>query len=166
MAFLSSLEHYEIAIPVRVGPQGEALSPEASGGEAWYRRPRRSADNPAGSEQLYYQLTTPRTNFLLNLTLHQGLLSERFRVEYWGRGRLAWSHPYSLHCHYVGHLLNQHHTTKVALSNCNGLVGIGMTIQSLGRNKTHPDLEWPIRRLERILGMTNQETWENSQLAA
>ncbi|XP_048832964.1 A disintegrin and metalloproteinase with thrombospondin motifs 10 isoform X1 [Brienomyrus brachyistius] len=123
-AFLSSLDHYEIAIPVRVGPQGEALSPEAAGAEARRHRHRRNADSPVSSEQLYYQLTMPRTNFLLNLTLQQGLLSERFRVEYWIKDRLAWSHPYSLHCHYVGHLLNQHHTTKVALSNCNGLQGV------------------------------------------
>ncbi|RXM96711.1 A disintegrin and metalloproteinase with thrombospondin motifs 10 [Acipenser ruthenus] len=71
--------------------------------------------------QLFYSVAAPRTNFLLNLTLHSGLLSDRFRVEYWKRGRLAWSHRYSPHCHYVGHILQQRSSSKVALSNCNGL---------------------------------------------
>lgn len=74
------------------------------------------------SSQLFYQLSTSRNNFLLNLTLQGGLLARQFRVEYWKRGRLAWSHPYSPHCHYVGHLQDQPHSSKVALSNCNGLV--------------------------------------------
>lgn len=72
--------------------------------------------------KLFYQLSTSRNNFLLNLTLQGGLLSRQFRVEYWKRGRLAWSHPYSPHCHYMGHLQDQPHSSKVALSNCNGLV--------------------------------------------
>ncbi|KAG5851460.1 hypothetical protein ANANG_G00093680 [Anguilla anguilla] len=96
--FLSSLDQYDIAIP-----------------------PGRAARDT----QLYYQLSTSRANFLLNLTLHQGLLSERFRVEYWRRGRLAWSHPYSgPHCHYVGHLQHLAQSSHVALSNCNGLQGV------------------------------------------
>lgn len=126
--FLSSLDQYDIAIPVRVGPQGEALGGDGAGqGEgprsgAGGRRRRRSLDDRPGDTQLYYQLSTSRANFLLNLTLHRGLLSERFRVEYWRRGRLAWSHPYSPHCHYVGHLQHLAQSSHVALSNCNGLV--------------------------------------------
>ncbi|KAG8003162.1 A disintegrin and metalloproteinase with thrombospondin motifs 6 [Nibea albiflora] len=73
---------------------------------------------------LFYRLSTSGNNFLLNLTLQGGLLSRQFRVEYWKRGRLAWSHPYSPHCHYVGHLQDQPHSSKVALSNCNGLQGV------------------------------------------
>lgn len=76
------------------------------------------------SSQLFYQLSTSRNNFLLNLTLQGGLLSRQFRVEYWKRGRLAWSRPYSPHCHYAGHLQDQPHSSKVALSNCNGLVSL------------------------------------------
>ncbi|KAJ8418969.1 hypothetical protein AAFF_G00004680 [Aldrovandia affinis] len=132
-AFLSSLGQYDIAIPVRVGPEGEALGGEGfqnegGGGGApngGHRRRRRSLDSgQPGDTQLYYQLSTSRANFLLNLTLHEGLLSNQFRVEYWRRGRLAWSHPYSPHCHYVGHLQHRVHSSKVALSNCNGLQGV------------------------------------------
>ncbi|XP_064186122.1 A disintegrin and metalloproteinase with thrombospondin motifs 10 [Anguilla rostrata] len=128
--FLSSLDQYDIAIPVRVGPEGEALGGDGAGqGEgprsgAGGRRRRRSLDERPGDTQLYYQLSTSRANFLLNLTLHRGLLSERFRVEYWRRGRLAWSHPYSPHCHYVGHLQHLAQSSHVALSNCNGLQGV------------------------------------------
>ncbi|KAL7884595.1 hypothetical protein AOLI_G00073650 [Acnodon oligacanthus] len=120
-AFLSSLGHYEIAIPVRVGPQGEALDEEKH--SDGHGRRRRSADsNPETPDpQLYYQLSTPSANLFLNLTLQSGLLSRQFRVEYWRRGRLAWSHPYSPGCHYVGHLQHQPQSSTVALSNCNGL---------------------------------------------
>ncbi|XP_041086125.1 A disintegrin and metalloproteinase with thrombospondin motifs 10 [Polyodon spathula] len=116
--FLSSLDHYEIAIPVRVGPQGEVLSGEGQ----W--RVRRGLEDEPMERQLFYSVAAPRTNFLLNLTLHSGLLSDRFHVEYWKRGRLAWSHRYSPHCHYVGHILQQRSSSKVALSNCNGLQGV------------------------------------------
>ncbi|XP_077441258.1 A disintegrin and metalloproteinase with thrombospondin motifs 10 [Vanacampus margaritifer] len=120
-AFLSSLGQYEIAIPVRVRPDGETLHTKAS----QYRRRRRSTEETTSIDtSLYYQLSTSRNNFLLNLTLQGGLLSRQFRVEYWKRGRLAWSHPYSLPCHYVGHLQDQPHSSKVALSNCNGLQGV------------------------------------------
>ncbi|KAL6108220.1 adamts6 [Pungitius sinensis] len=117
-AFLSNLGGYEIAIPVRVGPNGGALDTET---QPRHRRRSRSTEDGL-PDSLFYQLSTSRNNFLLNLTLQGGLLSRQFRVEYWKKGRLAWSHPYSPHCHYVGHLQDQPHSSKVALSNCNGLV--------------------------------------------
>ncbi|KAJ7992953.1 hypothetical protein DPEC_G00267420 [Dallia pectoralis] len=125
--FLSRLGQYEIATLVRVGPQGETLDTEDMGAvnPSQRRRRRRSAeDQQQDPSQLYYQLSTPKSNFLLNLTLQEGLLSRQFRVEYWRRGRLAWSHPYSPQCLYVGHLQSQPHSSKVALSNCNGLQGV------------------------------------------
>ncbi|XP_047231848.1 A disintegrin and metalloproteinase with thrombospondin motifs 10 isoform X2 [Girardinichthys multiradiatus] len=119
-AFLSSLGQYEIAIPVRVGPNGEMLDTNRT---QYHQRRRRSTEDRL-PDSLFYQLSTSQNNFLLNLTLQGGLLSRQFRVEYWKRGQLAWSHPYSLHCHYTGHLQDQPHCSKVALSNCNGLQGV------------------------------------------
>lgn len=119
-AFLSSLGQYEIAIPVRVGPSGEMLDSKMT---EHHQRRRRSTEDRL-PDSLFYQLSTSRNNFLLNLTLQGSLLSRQFQVEYWKRGRLAWSHPYSPHCHYVGHLQDQPHSSKVALSNCNGLQGV------------------------------------------
>lgn len=116
-AFLSSLGQYEIAIPIRVEPNGETMDAETP----QHHRRRRSTEDRV-PDSLFYQLSTSRNNFLLNLTLQGGLLSRQFRVEYWKKGRLAWSHPYSPHCHYVGHLQDQPHSSKVALSNCNGLI--------------------------------------------
>lgn len=124
-AFLSSLSHYDIAIPVRVKPGGGGSLEEAGPPHRQphqQRRRRSTEDQPP--DTLFYQLSTPRANLLLNLTLQGGLLSRQFRVEYWRRGRLAWSHPYSPRCHYVGHLQDRPHSSQVALSNCNGLQGV------------------------------------------
>ncbi|XP_046869819.1 A disintegrin and metalloproteinase with thrombospondin motifs 10 isoform X2 [Hypomesus transpacificus] len=126
--FLSGLGQYEIAVPVRVGPQGQPLEGSEEDGPPQARRRRRSADG-AGSQgssspQIFYQLSTPRSDFLLNLTLRDNLLSKQFRVEYWRRGQVAWSHAYSPNCHYVGHLQDRPHSSQVALSNCNGLQGV------------------------------------------
>ncbi|KAF4072609.1 hypothetical protein AMELA_G00265060 [Ameiurus melas] len=123
-AFLSTLAHFEIAVPVRVGPRGESLHD----GEASdrHRRHRRSTEKKqeVPEPQLYYQLSTPSASLFLNLTLQSGLLSRRFRVEYWRKGRVVWSHPYSSGCQYVGHLQHQPQSSTVALSNCNGLQGV------------------------------------------
>lgn len=121
-AFLSSLAHYEIAVPIRVGPRGESMY-EGEVSDR-HRRHRRSTETKqeVPEPQLYYQLSTPSTSLFLNLTLQSGLLSRKFRVEYWRKGRLAWSHPYSSSCQYVGHLQHQPQSSTVALSNCNGLV--------------------------------------------
>lgn len=134
--FLSSLGQYEIAIPVRVGPHGEPLSEEET--PHGHGRQRRSTEDP----QLYYQLSTPSADLLLNLTLQGGLLSREFRVEYWKKGHVAWSHPYLPNCHYVGHLQHQPHSSSVALSNCNGLVSSFVTVSQRMRCTsilTHPN---------------------------
>uniref|UniRef100_A0A8C4TQW6 ADAM metallopeptidase with thrombospondin type 1 motif, 10 n=1 Tax=Erpetoichthys calabaricus TaxID=27687 RepID=A0A8C4TQW6_ERPCA len=117
--FLSSLDHYEITIPVRVDSQGDVLSQAAR-----LRRGRRQRRSLGPERQLFYRVSTPQTHFLLNLTLHSRLLSSQFRVEFWRRGRLAWSHRYSAQCLYTGHLYDQQTSSKVALSNCNGLQGV------------------------------------------
>ncbi|XP_022525933.2 A disintegrin and metalloproteinase with thrombospondin motifs 10 isoform X3 [Astyanax mexicanus] len=124
-AFLSSLDQYEIAIPIRVGPVGEVLhTEEHSGGHGRRRRSAERQQPETPDPQVFYQLSTPSSNLFLNLTLQSGLLSRQFRVEYWRRGRLAWSHPYLPGCHYVGHLQHQPQASTVALSNCNGLQGV------------------------------------------
>ncbi|XP_063056780.1 A disintegrin and metalloproteinase with thrombospondin motifs 10 isoform X2 [Engraulis encrasicolus] len=97
--------------------------------------------------QLYYQLSTPSSSFLLNLTLATGLLARQFRVEYWSRGHMAWSHPYAPSCHYTGHLQHQQHSSQVALSNCDGLRGLIVTggeeflIEPLGSSQNVSSIE-------------------------
>uniref|UniRef100_A0AAV2L3G0 Peptidase M12B domain-containing protein n=1 Tax=Knipowitschia caucasica TaxID=637954 RepID=A0AAV2L3G0_KNICA len=119
-AFLSSLAHYEIAVPIRLGPDGV---PQDATQLQQQRRQKRGAEDKL-PDTLFYQLSTSNNNFLLNLTVQGGLLSRQFRVEYWKRGRLAWSHPYVPHCHYTGHLQDRPQSSTVALSNCNGLQGV------------------------------------------
>lgn len=72
--------------------------------------------------RLFYRLSAYGKHFHLNLTLNPQLLSRHFTVEYWGKDGLEWRHNTVDHCHYVGFLQNQHGTTRVALSNCKGLV--------------------------------------------
>uniref|UniRef100_H3AJS8 ADAM metallopeptidase with thrombospondin type 1 motif 10 n=1 Tax=Latimeria chalumnae TaxID=7897 RepID=H3AJS8_LATCH len=122
--FLSGLERYEIAIPIKVDRNGDFLSYEVRS----QRRPRSrrslgSLTHKPG-EQVFYKLSAHRTLFLLNLTLHSSLLSDHFTVEYWKKDGLERRHDYFEDCHYVGHLQDHQHNTKVALSNCNGLHGV------------------------------------------
>lgn len=114
--FLSSLSHYEIVAPVRVGPQGTVL-PDAPPG-----RRRRDLGSRWEESQLYYRVSTSGVSLLLNLTLQGHLLSRRFRVEFWRKGGVAWTRPFSPSCQYTGHVMHQDHSSAVALSVCNGLV--------------------------------------------
>ena len=133
--FLSFLDHYQLTVPVRVDENGDFLSYSLK-----HRRPgrrRRGAPHPpAGNlgpghtepmehppeSQLFYRLSAYGKHFYLNLTLNPHLVSKHFTVEYWGRGGLEWRHDLVDSCHYMGFLQNQNGTTRVALSNCKGLV--------------------------------------------
>uniref|UniRef100_A0A8D2MSF6 Peptidase M12B propeptide domain-containing protein n=1 Tax=Zonotrichia albicollis TaxID=44394 RepID=A0A8D2MSF6_ZONAL len=105
--FLSSLDHYEIAFPIQLKP-----------------RPRRSLPYEPSEQQVFYKVSAHHTQFLLNLTLHSNLLAEHFTVEYWKRDGMDWQHDFHEDCHYAGHLQDQYLSSKVAISNCNGLVSL------------------------------------------
>lgn len=121
--FLSYLEHYQLTIPIRVDQNGAFLSftvknPKPS-------RRRRSTDpydQELAASKLFFKLSAYGKHFHLNLTLNTDLVSRHFTVEYWGKDGPQWKHDFLDHCHYTGYLQDQHSTTKVALSNCNGLV--------------------------------------------
>lgn len=116
-------------MPVRVDENGEFLSYTVK-----HHRPgrrRRGAGDPVvgpspalhpPEPRLFYRLSAYGKHFHLNLTLNPQLVSRHFTVEYWGRGGLEWRHNTLDNCHYVGFLQNQHGTSRVALSNCKGLV--------------------------------------------
>lgn len=127
--FLSYLQHYQLTVPVRVDENGEFLSYTVK-----HHRPgrrRRGAGDPVVGpspsldpleSRLFYSLSAYGKHFHLNLTLNPHLVSRHFAVEYWGKDGLQWRHDTVDNCHYVGVLQNQHGTTRVALSNCKGLV--------------------------------------------
>ena len=116
--FLAYLEQYQLTVPVRVDENGEFLSYTVK-----HHRParqRRGLD-PSDS-RLFYQLSAYGRHFHLNLTPNSHLVSKHFTVEYWGKDGPERRHDFVDNCHYVGFLQDQYSTTKVALSNCKGLV--------------------------------------------
>lgn len=135
--FLSYLQHYQLTVPVQVDENGEFLSYTVK-----HHRPgrrRRGVADPTGGpvpaldpdppeSRLFYRLSAYGKHFHLNLTPSPHLVSKHFAVEYWGRDGLEWRHNTLDNCHYVGFLQNQHSTTRVALSNCKGLVSTRWTI--------------------------------------
>uniref|UniRef100_A0A672M0L1 Peptidase M12B propeptide domain-containing protein n=1 Tax=Sinocyclocheilus grahami TaxID=75366 RepID=A0A672M0L1_SINGR len=121
--FLSMLEHYQLTVPVRVNERGQIMSYTVK----HYRPGRRrrgldQAELDHTETRLFYRLSAYGKHFHLNLTLNPNLVSKHFTVEYWGKDGLDWQHSVVDNCHYVGYLLDQYSTTKVALSNCKGLV--------------------------------------------
>ncbi|XP_073770578.1 A disintegrin and metalloproteinase with thrombospondin motifs 6 isoform X3 [Danio rerio] len=123
--FLSTLEHYQLTVPVRVNEKGQFMSYTVK----HYRpgRRRRGLDQTEldhTETRLFYKLSAYGKHFHLNLTLNPNLVSKHFTVEYWGKDGLDWQHSVVDNCHYVGYLLDQYSTTKVALSNCKGLHGV------------------------------------------
>ncbi|NWT75238.1 ATS10 metalloproteinase, partial [Prunella himalayana] len=120
--FLSSLDHYEIAFPIQVDQNGDFLTFDMR--RQLKPRPRRSLPYEPSEQQVFYKVSAHHTQFLLNLTLHSNLLAEHFTVEYWKRDGMDWQHDFHEDCHYAGHLQDQYLSSKVAISNCNGLHGV------------------------------------------
>ncbi|XP_052633699.1 A disintegrin and metalloproteinase with thrombospondin motifs 6 isoform X6 [Harpia harpyja] len=123
--FLSYLEHYQLTIPVRVDQNGAFLSFTVKNAKP--SRRRRSTDpydQELAASKLFFKLSAYGKHFHLNLTLNTDLVSRHFTVEYWGKDGPQWKHDFLDHCYYTGYLQDQHRTTKVALSNCNGLHGV------------------------------------------
>ncbi|KAM9735689.1 LOW QUALITY PROTEIN: A disintegrin and metalloproteinase with thrombospondin motifs 6 [Menidia menidia] len=122
--FLSYLQHYQLTVPVRVDENGEFLSYTVKQQRPGRRRRDAAEPSPPPPPALFYRLSAYGKHFHLNLTLNPHLVSGHFTVEYWGREGPEWRHNAVDNCHYVGFLQNQHSTTRVALSNCQGLHGV------------------------------------------
>ncbi|XP_076875243.1 A disintegrin and metalloproteinase with thrombospondin motifs 6 [Brachyhypopomus gauderio] len=118
--FLSHLDDYQLTVPVRLTEKGEFMSYTVK----QHRPGRRRRGLEPDETRLFYRLSAYGKHFHLNLTLNPSLVSRHFTVEYWGRDGQEWRHPLVDDCHYVGYLLDQHSTTGVALSNCQGLHGV------------------------------------------
>ncbi|XP_072715586.1 A disintegrin and metalloproteinase with thrombospondin motifs 6 isoform X6 [Ciconia boyciana] len=150
--FLSYLEHYQLTIPIRVDQNGAFLSFTVKNAKP--SRRRRSTDpydQELAASKLFFKLSAYGKHFHLNLTLNTDLVSRHFTVEYWGKDGPQWKHDFLDHCHYTGYLQDQHSTTKVALSNCNGLHGVIAT----------EDEEYFIEPLRNITEDSNNFNYEN-----
>uniref|UniRef100_A0A8C3LX66 ADAM metallopeptidase with thrombospondin type 1 motif 6 n=1 Tax=Chrysolophus pictus TaxID=9089 RepID=A0A8C3LX66_CHRPC len=150
--FLSYLEHYQLTIPVRVDQNGAFLSFTVKNVKP--SRRRRSADpydQELAASKLFFKLSAYGKHFHLNLTLNTDLVSRHFTVEYWGKDGPQWKHDFLDHCHYTGYLQDQHTTTKVAVSNCNGLHGVIAT----------EDEEYFIEPLKNITANSSNFSYEN-----
>ncbi|XP_048706858.1 A disintegrin and metalloproteinase with thrombospondin motifs 6 isoform X3 [Caretta caretta] len=148
--FLSYLEHYQLTVPVRVDQNGAFLSYTVKDDEPSRRR-KRSTDLYDQASKLFFKLSAYGKHFHLNLILNTDLVSKHFTVEYWGKDGPKWKHDLLDHCHYTGYLQDQHSTTKVALSNCNGLHGVIAT----------EDEEYFIEPLRNITENSNHFSFES-----
>ncbi|XP_062984090.1 A disintegrin and metalloproteinase with thrombospondin motifs 6 isoform X3 [Elgaria multicarinata webbii] len=124
--FLSYLEHYQLTIPIKVDHNGAFLSFTVKNTKPLRRKKRSTEhyDQELAVSKLFFKLSAYGKHFHLNLTLNTDLVSKHFTVEYWGKDGPQWKHDFLDNCHYTGYLHGQHGTTKVALSNCNGLHGV------------------------------------------
>lgn len=122
--FLSYLEHYQLTIPIRVDHNGAFLSFTVKNTKPSGRKKRSTEfyDQELAVSKLFFKLSAYGKHFHLNLSLNTDLVSKHFTVEYWGKDGPQWKHDFLDNCHYTGYLRGQHGTSKVAISNCNGLV--------------------------------------------
>ncbi|XP_075788510.1 A disintegrin and metalloproteinase with thrombospondin motifs 6 isoform X4 [Pelodiscus sinensis] len=151
--FLSYLEHYQLTVPIRVDQNGAFLSFTVKNDEPSRRR-KRSTDFYDQASKLFFKLSAYGKHFHLNLVLNTDLVSKHFTVEYWGKNGPKWKHDLLDHCHYTGYLQDQDSTTKVALSNCNGLHGVIATEEE----------EYFIEPLRNITENSNHFSSENGHL--
>jgi hypothetical protein len=90
------------------------------------------AESGDNSEWIFYRLTAFGRTFHFNVTLNRWLVAPSFRVEYFNRNgtsRQRTTSPstvdqYPIDCYYVGYIAKQEVTSRVAISNCHGLVRI------------------------------------------
>lgn len=129
--FLSYLEHYQLTVPIRVNHNGDFVSFTVKNDKHSRRkRSMDSKDQEQEASKLFFKISAYGKHFHLNLTLNTDLVSKHFTVEYWGKNGPEFKHDFIENCHYTGYLQDQNTTTKVALSNCNGLVSISSASKS------------------------------------
>ena len=113
-----SVPEYDVIHPVQVDYHGNFLSRDLANGNT-----RRKRD--AGSttkEGLFFKFSAFGRDYHLNVTLNDKLLSPNFVVEVRGNGTSRFQYDIE-HCHYIGQLVSvKGHASKVAISNCDGLV--------------------------------------------
>ena len=121
-----TVPQYDISHPVQVDASGRFLSRDLANGNA-----RRKRDLSSGStkEPVFFKLSGLGQDFHVGVTLNHDLFSANFEIEI--RGNNSSEFHYEIdHCHYIGQLLPAGgKRSKVALSNCDGLVRISFLVK-------------------------------------
>ena len=127
---LSGVHHYELVVPSLVEQNGDFISYDVTDSYHVRNRAKRSITTLPLAEEIthtpqwiFYRLEAFGRLFHLNLTLNKGLISPKYVVDYVGKDGLDSNerHRTLRECHYYGYL-SEHEQSRVALSNCHGLV--------------------------------------------
>lgn len=85
-------------------------------------------DKGGGQDWIFYHLSAYGKDFHFNLTLNRELVSPSFLVEYRNNSGVMSSHRYVKDCHYQGVVKGNGDSSRVAISNCYGLVSTHILI--------------------------------------
>nr|XP_056705042.1 A disintegrin and metalloproteinase with thrombospondin motifs 12 [Euleptes europaea] len=121
--FIKTLQEYQVVSPAKVDAEGHFLSYSLHHHTSNARRKRdlRRKDN-----MVYYKIKHKEKDLFLNLTLHQGLLSDHYILERrYGNYTRAKIVPHAgTSCHLIGTVLESDSRNGTALiSTCRGLTG-------------------------------------------
>ena len=148
--FLILVPDYHVTHPFQVDEDGNFFSHDLSNGN---HRRRREVENVI-KEPVFFHLSAFGQKFHLNVTLNDELLSPNFVVEV--RGNQSSHFQFEIeHCHYTGNAVSSKGLgTKVAVSNCDGLVRKTKQLNSflmllvgvpLALDSAVTTLFWPLR---------------------
>ncbi|XP_042307865.1 A disintegrin and metalloproteinase with thrombospondin motifs 12 [Sceloporus undulatus] len=121
--FIKKLQDYEVVSPAKVSADGHFLSYSLHHNASNVRRKR---DFRRKDCKVYYKIKYKEKYLFLNLTLHQGLLSNNYILERrYGNYASAKIVPHlEISCHHIGTVLHPDFGNgKAAISTCSGLTG-------------------------------------------
>lgn len=118
-----SINDISIVVPVQVDSKGSFVSHHLTPA-----RRKRSLEDGLGPPAVHYKLTTNDQNFHLELRSNEQFLAPGFTIQRWWKDRnIKEEYIPELHnCHYHGKLLS-HPSSLVAVSLCDGMVGLVQT---------------------------------------
>ena len=128
----SRLGQHKIIVPTLVNQHGEFISYDIINSRKRTRRDVNNSNQTIVQNQhtnIHYKLPlldstgAATADMHLNLSLNTKLVSRNYIVEYLNSTGVSHRHRAFDDCHYHGHVVG-HHRSRIALSNCNGLVSI------------------------------------------
>ena len=124
-ALQSRLGNHKIIVPTLVNSHGEFLSYDIINSRKRTRRDVSQNNIILTQKNMHYKLpmleSDNTADIHLNLSINTKLVTRNYIVEYRNATGVSHRHRGVDDCHYHGHIIG-HHRSRVALSNCNGLV--------------------------------------------